>query len=89
VLESATGPILSLLLERFVSDKVRRIVRMPLARDPGVQFDYGYATDLLARAPARSAGDALSGGTVPGLEQALPGIPHREPGGLGGRAPKD
>jgi CubicO group peptidase (beta-lactamase class C family) len=30
-----------------LADKVRRIVRMPLARDPGVQFDYGYATDLL------------------------------------------
>jgi CubicO group peptidase (beta-lactamase class C family) len=32
-----------------LADKVRRIVGMPLARDPGVQFDYGYATDLLAR----------------------------------------
>ncbi|HEY0793218.1 MAG TPA: serine hydrolase domain-containing protein [Chthoniobacterales bacterium] len=32
-----------------LADKVRRIARVPLARDPGVQFEYGYATDLLAR----------------------------------------
>ena len=29
--------------------KVRRIARVPLIRDPGVQFDYGYGTDFLAR----------------------------------------
>ena len=32
-----------------LADKVRRIVRVPLLRDPGVQFDYGYGTDFLAR----------------------------------------
>jgi len=32
-----------------LADKVRRIVGVPLVRDPGVQFDYGYGTDLLAR----------------------------------------
>jgi len=32
-----------------LADNVRRIVGVPLVRDPGVQFDYGYGTDLLAR----------------------------------------
>jgi CubicO group peptidase (beta-lactamase class C family) len=32
-----------------LADKVRRIARVPLVRDPGVQFDYGYGTDFLAR----------------------------------------
>ncbi|MBV9999000.1 MAG: beta-lactamase family protein [Verrucomicrobia bacterium] len=32
-----------------LADKIRRIVRVPLVSDPGVQFDYGYGTDFLAR----------------------------------------
>ncbi len=33
-----------------LAEKARRVLSMPLANDPGVEFDYGYATDLLARA---------------------------------------